>query len=107
MIKQKNNSWVYCIYVIILAYFLSQLAPAIFWKDSGDLVTSSFFVSTAPPTGYPLYVISGKLFSNLPFGCIAFRLNIFSAVCAALTILVFGQFIYEIFKSRWIVFTTI
>ncbi len=38
----------------------------------------------AHPTGYPLYILLGRLFAALPFGSIAWRINLASAVFAAL-----------------------
>ncbi|MDQ6795245.1 MAG: DUF2723 domain-containing protein, partial [Chloroflexota bacterium] len=35
------------------------------------------------PTGYPLFVLTGKLFSLLPVGSVAFRAGLLSAVAAA------------------------
>ncbi|MCJ7473131.1 MAG: DUF2723 domain-containing protein [Actinobacteria bacterium] len=39
------------------------------------------------PTGYPVFSLLGKLFTFLPLGDLAFRLNLFSAVFGGLTIL--------------------
>jgi hypothetical protein len=38
------------------------------------------------PTGYPIYVLLAKLFTGLPIGEIAYRVNLLSAFCAALTV---------------------
>ena len=38
--------------------------------------------------GFPLYALLAKLASFLPFGSIAFRINVFSAVCSVLTLAV-------------------
>jgi 4-amino-4-deoxy-L-arabinose transferase-like glycosyltransferase len=38
----------------------------------------------AHPTGYPLYILLGRLFAALPFGSMAWRINLASAVFAAL-----------------------
>jgi len=40
-----------------------------------------------PPTGYPVFSLIGKLFSIIPIGPMAFRLNLISAVFGSLTIL--------------------
>ncbi|OGS45520.1 MAG: hypothetical protein A2539_10160 [Elusimicrobia bacterium RIFOXYD2_FULL_34_15] len=49
-----------------------------------------FNYGIAHPPGYPLYVILGKLFSLLiPFGNIAYRLNVMSALFAGLTSVIF------------------
>ena len=54
--------------------------------DGGDLITASFSLGVPHPPGYPTYVVLGKLFSLLPLGTVAFRYNLFSAVCAALAV---------------------
>ena len=47
-----------------------------------QLVVPTFGI--AHPTGYPLYVITGGLFTRLlPMGNWAWRVNLFSALCAA------------------------
>jgi hypothetical protein len=53
-------------------------------SDGGDLITASFTLGVPHPPGYPTYVVLGQLFSRLPLGTVAFRYNLFSAVCAAL-----------------------
>lgn len=53
--------------------------------DGGDFATCAWTLGIAHPTGYPLYILSGWLFTHLvPIGEVAFRLNIFSALFAAL-----------------------
>jgi 4-amino-4-deoxy-L-arabinose transferase-like glycosyltransferase len=42
-------------------------------------------LGTAHPPGYPLYVMLSSAFSNLPFATLAYRINLLSAVCGALT----------------------
>ncbi|MBI4498301.1 MAG: DUF2723 domain-containing protein [Chloroflexi bacterium] len=71
-----------------MAGYLPTLAPSITWKnggiDSGELALAVSAVGIAHPTGYPLYVVLGKVFTWLPWGEPAFRLNLFSALSAAL-----------------------
>jgi tetratricopeptide (TPR) repeat protein len=56
----------------------------IYVGDSGELVTAVAVLGIPHPSGYPLYVLLGKLWTvALPFGSIAFRMSLFSAVCAA------------------------
>jgi hypothetical protein len=57
----------------------------IYVGDSGELVAAVATLGIPHPSGYPLYVLLGKLFTLLvPLGSIAFRMSLFSAVCAAL-----------------------
>lgn len=81
---------------IALAFFLSfiiyllTLAPTVTFEDSGELISAVHLTGVPHQPGYPLFVLLGKLFSWLPVGNVAFRLNLmsafFSAVgCALLT----------------------
>jgi len=57
----------------------------IYVGDSGELVTAVAVLGIPHPSGYPLYVLLGKLWTVLvPVGSIAFRMSLFSAFCAAL-----------------------
>ncbi len=58
----------------------------IYVGDSGELVTAVHGLGIPHPTGYPLYVLLGKLWTlAVPFGSIAWRMSLFSALCAAAT----------------------
>ena len=69
------------------AFFLLYAAGAsrtIYVGDSGELVTAVHLLGIPHPSGYPLYVMLGKLWTLLvPAGSIAFRMSLFSAACAA------------------------
>ncbi len=68
----------------VFAVFMSTMAPSVTVGDSGELVTAAYSIGVAHPPGYPLYVILAKLASVIvPFGSIAFRINVFSAICGA------------------------
>src|SRR5262245_12580601 len=52
--------------------------------DGGELVAAVHVLGIPPPSGYPLYVLLGKLWTLLvPAGSIAFRMSLFSAACGA------------------------
>ncbi|MCP4429084.1 MAG: DUF2723 domain-containing protein, partial [Chloroflexi bacterium] len=72
--------------------------------DSIQYQTAVSTLGIPHPPGYPLYILLGKLFTILPgigwlapFGDnAAYRLGLFSAVAAALTIFVLVRFIYRL-----------
>ncbi len=70
-----------------LGVYLLTLAPdltsAHFGGDGGELITAAVTRGIPHPPGYPTYLLLGKLFSYLPLGTVAFRFNLFSAVCTA------------------------
>ena len=66
-----------CVYVL-------TLAPSVTLEDSGELITGAADFGVPHPPGYPLWTMSGFLFSHLvPFGSIAWRVNLESAVSSA------------------------
>ncbi len=67
--------------------YLSTLAPTIYNLDSAELTTAAATGGIVRATGYPLYLTLGHLWSKLPVGDVGFRMNLFSAFCAALTIM--------------------
>lgn len=59
----------------------------IYVGDSGELVAAAHTLGIPHPSGYPLYVLLGKLWTVLlPVGSVAFRMSLFSALFAALAV---------------------
>jgi 4-amino-4-deoxy-L-arabinose transferase-like glycosyltransferase len=54
------------------------------------------------PTGYPTFSLLGKLITYLPIGDLAYRLNLFSAIFGALTILFLFLSINKLIKNELI-----
>jgi hypothetical protein len=70
--------------VAVFAVYALGACPTIYVGDSGELVTAVYTLGIPHPSGYPLYVLLGKLWTLLvPLGSIAFRMSLFSAACAA------------------------
>jgi len=70
--------------IVTLGIYAATLGPVVYVGDSGELVACADRLAVAHPTGYPLYLIAGKLFSTVvPFGSVAWRMNLFSAVSGA------------------------
>ena len=74
---------------IALTVFALTVSPDISWayagSDGGELITTAVTLGVPHPPGYPLYVLSGKLISLLPLGSVAFRFNLLSAICMAMS----------------------
>ncbi len=69
-------------FVLLVCYWLT-LAPSTPGGDASELVTAVHTMSVAHPTGYPLYLIVGKLFDLIPLGEPAWRVALLSAVSGA------------------------
>ena len=70
-----------------LVYFLTA-APTLFGWDSAEFAATAYTLGVPHATGYPTFVLLGKLFTFLPIGDIAYRLNLMSAFFAAATVTV-------------------
>jgi hypothetical protein len=69
-----------------LGLYVHTLAPTVLPSNSGEFQFVSDVLGIAHPPGYPLYTMLGKLFTLLPFGDVAYRVNLMSAFFAALTL---------------------
>ncbi|MDO8735277.1 MAG: DUF2723 domain-containing protein [Elusimicrobiota bacterium] len=66
--------------------YLFTICPTVYSGDSGELTTACSVLGIAHPPGYPLYVLFGKIFTLIiPFGNIAYRINLMSAFFGALS----------------------
>ena len=79
---------------VVVAFFLSlvsfglyvkTIAPTLLMADPAEFQLACYTLGIAHPTGYPLYLILGWLWSHLlPLGDAAYRVNLLSAAFAAL-----------------------
>ncbi|MBI3976688.1 MAG: DUF2723 domain-containing protein [Chloroflexi bacterium] len=67
-----------------LAVYLLTLCPTVYNLDSAELTTGAFRLGIVHATGYPTYLLLGKLFTFLPFGDVGYRVNLMSAVFGSL-----------------------
>ena len=91
--RRPDPAWIAGAGVGILAFvlYLLTLAPTILYytdemKDSAVLPTIAYTLGISHPTGYPTYTILTHLFTYLPVGDPAYRVNLASAVFGALAV---------------------
>jgi hypothetical protein len=75
--------WDASLLAIALALYVTTLAPSVLPGDSGEFQFAVPTLGIPHPTGYPLYLVLGKLLSLVPVGSIAYRLNLLSAIAAS------------------------
>lgn len=74
--------------------YLKTLAPTVLYYERPDLIDSamlqvhSYVLGITHPTGYPTYTMLAHLFTYLPFGDPAYRVNLASAVFGAAAVFV-------------------
>jgi len=88
------------IYLCSFTLYLKCLCPTIYVGDAGELVTASSTLGIPHNPGYPIYSLLGKLFTFIPFGSHAFRLNFLSAFFGAGSVLVVYLIFSSFFKNR-------
>jgi hypothetical protein len=71
------------VFGLALLVYLVTLHPDIAGGDSGELIGAVGGGGVIHPPGYPAYSLLGQVFAHLPFGNLAWRLNLMSAVCDA------------------------
>ena len=74
------------LFVLTFAVYLSTLSPTLGEADSFEFQVASYTLGIAHPSGYPLYILLGKLFTFLPLGNVAYRVNLISPLFASLTV---------------------
>lgn len=85
-----------------LFLYLRTLAPGVVGFDSAELITGAYSLGIVHPSGYPLFLLLGKLFSFLPIGSVAYRLNLMSALFAALSSCLLAVLVYQWTGRRWV-----
>jgi len=91
-------------FVLFLAAFgvYAWTAPhTIYLNDNAEFITTASTLGIPHPSGYPLYVLAAWLFSRLPLGSMPFRVNLFSAFFAALSLVVLKGLIKK-FARPWL-----
>jgi len=88
-------------FLLSLALYLATLCPTIYVGDSGDLITAGYLLGVPHPTGYPLYCLLGRVFAVLlPFGTVALRFNLLSALFSAAAVAVMFLVMCRLTGSR-------
>src|SRR5438552_4000858 len=85
--------------VVAFGIFLRTMLPSTGFWDTAEAQTVPHTLSIFHPTGFPTYAMLGWLWSQIPFGDVAWRMNVLSGVCIALSaglvVLITGHVIDE------------
>ncbi len=84
----KTNSYPFLSFFIPLVLYVFTLSPSIHFGDTGELITAAYTLGIPHPPGSPIWVLFAKIFTFLPVGNIAYRVNLASAAFAAISALV-------------------
>jgi len=84
--KRFDSALALLLFIASFVLYVRTLAPSLLFDDSAEFQTIAYTLGIGHPTGYPVYVLLAKLFTVLPVGDIAYRVNLFSAFCAAVSV---------------------
>ncbi|HYJ34372.1 MAG TPA: DUF2723 domain-containing protein [Candidatus Binatia bacterium] len=86
--------------LLALWVYIQTLSPTVAWvnqgEDSGDLLAAAVTLGIAHPTGYPLFVLLGRVASLIPFGATAFRVNLIAALAGAASVFFLALLVLEL-----------
>jgi len=71
-------------FLALWGIYLYTLAPELTLEDSGELCTGSFYAGIPHPPGYPFWAIYSWLWTLLPFGNVAWRVEVGESFAAAM-----------------------
>ena len=101
MLKKYSHQLVLIlIFTIPLIIYSKTLLPGPEQGDIGELQAAAYTLGIAHPSGYPVYVILGKLFTFLPFGPIPWRVNFMSAFFSSFTIVLIYLILIKLTNSK-------
>ena len=88
-----------------LLVYLRTMAPTVYGLDSAELTTGAYALGIVHAPGCPTYMLLGHLFSRLPLGDVGYRLNLLSAVAAALAALFLYRVLVRLTGERAVALT--
>src|SRR5690349_18624903 len=84
-LSQQNYLYALVVCLITFAAYVRTLMPGTVGGDAGELQYAGPLLALVHPTGQPLYVTLGYVWSHIiPIGSMAWRMNLLSAFSAAL-----------------------
>ncbi|MBN1297193.1 DUF2723 domain-containing protein [bacterium] len=72
------------VFLLAFAGFLPGLCPTVYWLDSGEIQTALPTWGIPHSPSFPAYLLLSRPMVHLPFGDLAFRANLATAVAGAL-----------------------
>jgi hypothetical protein len=88
VLTMPKNSLVFILAVSVIAIYLFTLAPTVLWADGAYFQRTAFDGTLRPDGGgHWLWLTIAKLFVRIPFGEVAYRVNLVSAFAGTATVI--------------------
>jgi len=86
-VDRSEVVWMVAVAAAAAVVFVTTLSTSVSLGDAPESVAGVSSVGVLHAPGYPAYVVAARLFTwAVPIGSLAWRTNLFSAVCAVLTV---------------------
>jgi len=95
---KKENILAGLVFLLTFSTYLLTLCPTVSTGDSGELISAAYTLGVPHSPGYPLFCLFGKLFTFIPIGSIAYRVNLMCAFFASLSAVVIYFIIFRLIQ---------
>ncbi len=85
------------LFLAAFLFLLTGVNPGFYADDSAETITAAVLLGVAHPPGYPFFTLLGHFLSFLPLGGFGFRVNLLSALLAALNCVL----LFQLFQ-KWV-----
>lgn len=104
-LRPTSHHWLgFVISILAFAIYCGTLTPFPYPGESARVITQHLDIDPLRPLANPVYGVIARTIAELPFSTLAFRLNLFSAICAGVCVwLVFTlgyRFLYDREKAN-------
>jgi len=89
------------VFLFHLFFYLMTIAPTVTFWDAGEFIATSHILGIPHPPGTPFFVLLGRVWTLLPFATVAFKMNLFSTICGAVSATLFYLVISKILEA-WV-----
>jgi hypothetical protein len=100
--QPAQSEWMHAGFVAAALFLLYAItAPrSVALEDDGLFILSGYFLGIEHPPGFPLHTLLAKLFTFLPFGTVAYRVHLLSALFGALSCGLLWMCARTVFETR-------
>lgn len=99
-VRIPESLYAWALFLFSLALYAWSSPRTLAFEDDGLFVMASYFNDAAHPPGYPLLTLLGHLATFLPFGSVAYRVHMVSALFGALSCVMLYKIAMHIFRDR-------
>jgi hypothetical protein len=101
-----NPHLLFRVLLIVLAggIYLLTMAPGVMTDDSAEFQVRCVLLESTHPPGYPLLLLLGKVFAQIPLSTIAWRLTLMSVFFGVLAVVFLYETIALLVGSAWVAF---